>query len=183
MRVWGLGSPWCLLVSGVVVVNMSSASAHVDSRLSGLAVLAAVALGLSAGAMLAEGAVMVPYWRSLAPDTFLRWYAENGSRLLAFFGPLEIAGAVLALAAAALSGIRRAAGIGLLVVASALALAVLAPFPIYFRDVNASFAAATIAPDQVGEELARWAVWHWFRTVLGIGAFVAAVLAVRRTAA
>jgi hypothetical protein len=168
---------------GVPVESMSIASPHVDPLLSSLVGLAAVALGLSAGAMLAEGAVMVPYWRSLPPDAFLRWYAENASRLLAFFGPLEIAGTGLALAAAVLSGARRAVAIGLLVVSAALALAVLVPFPIYFRDVNASFAAATIAPDQVGEELARWAAWHWFRTVLGIGAFVAAVLAVRRTAA
>lgn len=170
------------MVLGVLVVKMTVASAQIDVLASGCAVLAAAALGLSAGAMLAEGAVMVPYWRAQPPDAFLRWYAENAARLLAFFGPLEIAGTVLALAAAVLCGIRRAAGIGLFVAAAALALAVLLPFPIYFRDVNASFAAATIAPDQVGEELARWAAWHWFRTALGIGAFVAAVLAVRRTA-
>lgn len=166
----------------VRVVPMSVVSAQSD-LVSGLAMVAAVALGLSAGAMLAEGALLVPYWRALPPDAFLRWYAGNAARLLAFFGSLEIAATVLTLTAAVLCGVRRAAGIGSLVIAAALALAVLLPFPIYFRDVNASFAGATIAPDQVGEELARWAAWHWLRTVLGIGAFVAAVLAVRRAVA
>ena len=64
-------------------------------------VLAAVGLGLAAGAMLAEGAVLVPWWRSLPAESFLRWYADNGARLFAFFGPLEIASAGLAVAAAA----------------------------------------------------------------------------------
>ena len=170
-------------IAWFLVLTMSIATAQVNLLTTGLAVLSTLALGLSAGAMLTEGAVMVPYWRSLPPDAFLRWYAENAARLLAFFGPLEIAATVLALAAAVLSGVRRAAGIGLLVVAATLALAVLAPFPIYFGDVNASFAAATIAPEQVGEELTRWAAWHWVRTALGLGAFLAALLAVRRTAA
>ena len=56
---------------GVPVESMSIASPYVDPLLSSLVGLAAVALGLSAGAMLAEGAVMVPYWRSLPPDAFL----------------------------------------------------------------------------------------------------------------
>jgi hypothetical protein len=162
---------------------MGIATAQIDLWVSALAVLAALVLGLSAGAMLTEGAVMVPHWRALPPEEFLRWYGDNASRLLMFFGPLEIAGTVLALAAAVLCRLRRAAGIGLLAAAAVLALAVLVPFPIYFRDVNASFAVASIGSGWVGEELARWAAWHWIRTALGMGAFVAAVLAVRRTAA
>jgi hypothetical protein len=52
------------------------------------ALLATIALGLSAGALLAEGAVLVPFWRSLQPESFLAWYRENAALLLRFFGPL-----------------------------------------------------------------------------------------------
>lgn len=139
--------------------------------------LAAVLLGLAAGAMLAEGAVLVPWWRTLAPEAFLGWYADNARRLLVFYGPLEAASGVAALAAAALTA-RRPGG-ALFGVAALLAVAVLLCFPLYFQAVNASFEAGTIAADAVPGALARWAAWHWGRTGLGIAAFGAAVLAVR----
>src|SRR4030095_4538670 len=73
-------------------------------RVTALVALAAtIALGLAAGAMLAEGAVLVPYWRSLPPDAFLAWYVDNAARLLNFYGPLELVSAILAIAAAGLS--------------------------------------------------------------------------------
>jgi len=139
-------------------------------------VLAVIALGLAAGAMLAEGALLVPYWRSLPSQEFLVWYAANASRLVAFFGPLEVAAATFAATAAALACYQRRRGRHLFVGAAMLAVSVLAMFVVYFRDVNASFATATIGLDRVAPELARWARWHWVRTVLGVAAFVAAAL-------
>jgi len=62
----------------------------VTSLGSAAGVLATLALGVAAGAMLAEGAVLVPWWRSMPPEAFLRWYADNARRLFEFFGPLEI---------------------------------------------------------------------------------------------
>jgi hypothetical protein len=65
----------------------------------------------------------------------------------------------------------------LLALASALAVAVLLSFPLYFQTVNASFEAGTIDAGRVGTELKRWSRWHWTRTALGLGAFVAALCA------
>jgi hypothetical protein len=64
-----------------------------------------------------------------------------------------------------------------------LAVAVLLFFPLYFQDVNASFASGSIAHDQVGNELTRWNALHWIRTAIGTAAFVAAALGHRRAAA
>ena len=138
-------------------------------------VLATLALGLGAGAMLAEAAVLVPWWRSMPPEAFLRWYAENARRLFEFYGPLEIVAAGLSLVAAILDRRTRRAFLA----PALLSLAVLAAFPIYFRDVNASFETGAIGVDRVPAELARWAAWHWGRTVLGVLAFATALLAVR----
>ena len=44
---------------------------------SAVGILATMALGVAAGAMLAEGAVLVPWWRAMPPEAFLRWYADN----------------------------------------------------------------------------------------------------------
>lgn len=159
---------------------MDGARASLGSTATVVELLAVIALGLSAGAMLAEGAVLVPYWRSLPPDAFLRWYDDNASRLFDFFAPLELASATLAMAAAALHRFRRRKGGGFLLGSAVLAGAVLAAFPLYFQEVNESFAAETIALDRVAEELARWARWHWARTAIGVVAFAAALLATRR---
>jgi hypothetical protein len=127
--------------------------------------------------MLAEGAVLVPYWRSLPAGDFLRCFADNEPRLVAFYGPLELAAAVLTLLAAAVYAARRRPGAGLLAVSVLLVIGVLALYPIYFRDVNARFVAGTIDGAGVAAELARWSSWQWLRISMGIGALVAAVAA------
>ena len=160
---------------------MAEPKTVLDAIATRLGETTAVVLGLSAGAMLAEGAVLVPWWRSLPPASFLQWYASNAMRLFDFFGPLEIAGAALALAASALHLARRRPASGWFLASTVLAVAILAAFPIYFQEVNASFAAGTVEPERVGPELARWASWHWGRTALGIVACGAAVRGVRVT--
>jgi len=139
--------------------------------------LAAIALGLSAGAMLAEQMVLVPYWRSLPPADFLRWFAANEPRLVAFYGPLEIASVALTFLATAVCITRRERGIGRLVLASLLAASVLAVYPMYFQAANARFVAGTIDVAGVVAELGRWQRWQWLRVALGVGAFIAAVAA------
>ena len=156
---------------------MRTTSSTVSSAV-GLA--AGIALGLSAGAMFAEGAVLVPFWRSIPPASFLAWYAANAQRLLDFFGPLEAAGALFAVAAAVLHRSRGRAARWAFAGAAVLAVCVLVPFPIYFQAVNASFASGTIEPGRVPDELRRWAVWHGVRTGIGLGAFLAALIGIRR---
>ncbi len=139
--------------------------------------LAVAALGLTAGALLAEGAVLVPFWRSLPSGSFRGWYHDNGTLLLRFFGPLEVAAALLAILAATTSWLSGATGAPLLAASGFLSLLVLGAFPLYFRRVNSSFADGTIEPDRVPGELRRWARWHWARVVVATAAFLAAVLA------
>src|SRR5262249_25486067 len=130
------------------------------------ALAAVAALGLSAGAMLTEALVLVPYWRSLPAVAFLAWVRANDARLVAFFGPLQISSLVLVAIAAALAvraGRPDARGLGL---AAVLTLIALAMYPLHFQAVNASFATATIDPAAVPLALERWAVWHWGRTAI-----------------
>ena len=148
-----------------------------------LVLLAVAVLGLTAGALLAEGAVLVPFWRSLPPDSFLRWYRENAALLLRFFGPLEVAAPLLAGLAAIASWGSAGSASSLLFASSVLSLLVLGAFPLYFKRVNSSFAEGTIEPDRLEEELRRWAYWHWARVVLAAAAFLAGILAAMALAA
>jgi len=141
--------------------------------------LAVAALGIFAGAMLTEGGVLVPFWRSLAPGEFLRWYAANCGRLLAFFGPVTSMSAVLALLAALASLWDGHPGRWWATTAAVLALVVAATFFVYFEQANTSFEQGTIAVDAVPAELARWSSWHNVRTALSVAALAASLLSLR----
>ena len=140
-----------------------------------LLLISAGSLGLFAGAMVTEGIVLVPYWRSLPPAAFFAWYAANDRRLLRFFGQLTSATALLVVVAAVVAlwtGHPAAAHAAL---SAALMIAVVASFFLYFKRANQSFATASIDPAAVATELARWAAWHWLRTLLSFLAVASAL--------
>jgi hypothetical protein len=147
---------------------------------SPVVVLAVVTSGVSAGALLAEGAVLIRSWRSMAPERFLAWYRENAVLLVRFYGTLEI----VALASVALAVVTTWLGGDPawrpLAVATFLTVLVLGVFPLYFQRVNASFAAGTIPVADVGPELRRYAAWHWVRVMLAVAAFATATLTLAR---
>jgi uncharacterized membrane protein len=143
--------------------------------------LATALLGIYAGAQLTEGAVLVPHWRSLPASEFLAWYAANDARLLGFFGPLTTATVLVAVAAAVMAAWAGHPGRWPAATAATLMLVALAMFVVYFERTNASFAAATISSADVPAELARWATWHWTRTVISLAALAAAFLSLWRS--
>jgi hypothetical protein len=143
--------------------------------------LSAASLGIFAGAMLTEGGLLVPFWRGLTPEEFLRWYGANADRLLAFFSPLTTTAGVLALLATVGSFAGGHPGRWWASVALVLMLGIIATFFVYFEAVNTRFATAAIPADAVPAELARWAAWHHARTVASMIAFAAALLAARQS--
>jgi uncharacterized membrane protein len=151
-----------------------------DRIVNFFAFITVVVLGLSAGAMLTEAIVFVPFWQSLSPSEFLKWFAENEPLLVEFFGSLQTISVILILVTTVLFWLRNHRGKYLAAFALLLVIGVIALFFIYFQNVNASFVKATIAIDNVKSELAWWRFWQWVRTVLGIGAFVSAIFSIWR---
>ncbi|MEM7409672.1 MAG: hypothetical protein AAF430_05535 [Myxococcota bacterium] len=142
-----------------------------------LVLVSVAVLGIAAGALIAEGAILVPFWRGLAPRDFLDWYAKHADLLLRFFGPLEVAAVLMpALAVAGVLSVE-APGLEALAVATGASVLVVASFPLYFQRANASFASGEIAPEDVAAELRRWSLWHWGRTAIAVLAFIAAIVA------
>ncbi|HEY2772608.1 MAG TPA: hypothetical protein VGK20_01020 [Candidatus Binatia bacterium] len=138
--------------------------------------LATAALGIFLGSQLTEGMVLLPWWRALAPEQFLLWYADNGQRLLGYFGPLTTATTLLAVAAASATGWAGGAGLAGESLAAILMIVVVASFFLYFERTNRGFATGTIAPGAVAAELERWSTWHWARTALAGFAFAASLV-------
>jgi len=139
-----------------------------------------LSLGFSAGALLAEGRILVPFWRGLEPAGFLAWYREHASLLLRFFGPLEALATALPLLATGLAVWQEAEAAGWLLASAVCSLAVLGCFPSYFKAVNARFADGSIPLDEVPAELGRWASWHRARTALAVVGFVCGAVALLR---
>lgn len=141
--------------------------------------LAAAGLALFVGALLTEAMVLVPMWRTLQPQEFFRLHAAHAHRLYAFFAPLTVGATLLAVAAAVGSVVTQRPLSAASIVAAALTLVVLSTYALYFRRANASFAEASITHEALPAELARWASWHWFRTLIGLAALASALLALR----
>lgn len=144
-----------------------------------LVFLAAAGLALFIGALLTEAVVLVPMWRTLQPQEFFTLHSAHAHRLYAFFAPLTAGAALLAVVAAVSSVLARRPMSSASVVAAALTLVILSTYGLYFRRANASFAEASITHEALPAELARWAAWHWFRTIVGLAALAAALLALR----
>ena len=141
--------------------------------------LAAASLGLFVGALFTEAVVLVPMWRSLPAPAFFSLHAAHAHRLYRFFAPLTISATLLTVGAAAAAVITDQPHSTAAVLSAALTLLVLSTYFLYFQRANARFAAASITPEALPGELARWAAWHGFRTVVGFAALGAALLALR----
>jgi Domain of unknown function (DUF1772) len=141
--------------------------------------MAAAALALLIGALLTEAMVLVPMWRSLSPQEFFALHAAHAHRLYAFFAPLTASAALLSVTSAVATVATGRAGRLPSVLAAALVLVILSTYALYFRRANASFAEARITDHDLPHELARWARWHWCRTIIGLIALAASLLALR----
>lgn len=141
-----------------------------------LTLTSAAGLGLLMGALLAEGALFVPYWRTLPAPAFFALHKEWGPRLYRFFAPLTIASTMSAMAAAVVGILAERPGRRATLVAGVLAGTMVAIYGAYFKNANVRLAAGRLSSAELASELARWARWQWARVVVGIVAFVASLL-------
>ncbi|MEM7436919.1 MAG: anthrone oxygenase family protein [Myxococcota bacterium] len=148
-----------------------------------IAFVSVLLLGTTAGAMLAEAAVLVPYWQSLSAPEFFDWYGSHATLLVDFYSPLEVGSAVGALTSAILCSARSRPEARAWWVAAVLSLLVIGMFFVFFKEANAEFAERSVPEAELSAVLGTWARWQWGRVAIGIAAFAAAIVAVRRGAA
>lgn len=137
-------------------------------------------MGIFVGALLAEGALLVPYWQSLSAKEFFTLYKQYGPRLYRFYSPLTTIATLLAVASAMVNISTASQGQLMSIVSSILALVMIGIYMLYFRQANAKFATAAISDNQLPIELARWAYWHWVRVIIGLLAFASSLYALNR---
>jgi hypothetical protein len=134
--------------------------------------LAFAALNAFSGALLFTALVLVKFWQSTEPETFLDWMTDHFFRLPTIMVPLNVIALITTLAALVLSwksGFygRLFWGLGLVFL-----FACTITFPIYFAGANAEFTEQTIPLTVVASKINTWSQWHWFRTTLAMLAAV-----------
>jgi hypothetical protein len=139
-----------------------------------LPLMAAVSLGLLAGALLAEDRLLVPYWRTLSADTFYALHPTYGPLLFRFFAPLTMAApvaAVLAMAQVTLQSAGFTPRSLAAIAAAALTCSLVAIYLLYFKAANEAFARRAVSATDLPAALARWAAWHRARVLVCLAAF------------
>ena len=149
------------------LINLTSELIHI---------LSTAGIGLLVGALLTEGCLLVPYWRSLSADRFHALYRELHPLLYRYFTPLTVAPLVLSLIAVVIGLVISGSKSWLTLTAGVLMVWVTATHEVYFKKANSQFAAGSLSPDALSNELARWSAWNWFRVGLGLMAFGASLL-------
>lgn len=139
----------------------------------------ALIFGLFVGGLLAEGALLVPYWRTLAAAEFFALYRVYKPRLYRFFEPLTIMATLLALTTAAACFLTTHPGRWMSLSTLILAVFMVSMYYLYFHQANTAFAAATLSESELALELRRWATWHWGRVILGVLAFATSLFSLK----
>jgi hypothetical protein len=131
-----------------------------------------IALGLFAGSLLTEALVLVPYWRSLAPQEFFRLHGGFGHRLFQYFAPLTLAALILVLLNALQGFFDPQGHLWQRWLSAVLCLLAGGTYPLFFKDMNAAFAAGLMPHEHLPLALTRWANVHFLRTLLVLSAFM-----------
>jgi hypothetical protein len=143
-----------------------------------LQILTSLILGLFVGSLLTEGMILVPYSRSLKPETFLALHGTLGPRLFRYFAPLTVAATLIPTVTFVFCYWVGAEGWAYSAIVAAIMLAILGIFYYYFKSANASFASGSVGVEGLPAELNRWSNWHWLRTIMGLVAFVLSLVAI-----
>lgn len=145
--------------------------------------LTALILGLFTGSMLTEAVILVPFWRSLKPETFLEFHGSMGPQLYRYFAPLTISATLIPTVTAVYCIWQGGEIVSFSSLAALLILMIFSIYFIYFKAANESFATGSVGVSGLPAELVRWSIWHWIRTVLAMAAFLSAILAISQASA
>lgn len=151
--------------------------AAVDSVWILLELVTAGVEGLFVGSLLTEAVILVPYWRKMKPDDFLRLHGSMGPQLFRYFAPLTVLATLLPVASVVAGVFTRNPSTLYWLASAALMASMMAIYFLYFRRANDSFKTGSVGPAGLPAELARWAAWHWIRVAIGLAAFFFALLA------
>lgn len=142
-------------------------------------IISVAVLGLLVGSLLTEAMILVPYWRKMKSEEFLKLHGTMGPSLYRYFAPLTVAGTMTPIITGVYSVILTPSAIGLSAVVALLVGIMFCIYFIYFKAVNQSFENGSVSVEVIPNELKHWAAWHWLRVVIGLIAFFLSIAALK----
>ena len=142
-----------------------------------LALLSAVLAGLLAGGMVLIEAVLLPFWRSVPPAEFRRWFTANAPRIRTLMVPLGAAAGVVGVTSAVTDVVTSRRRSPASLTAAAATVGVVAVTVTVNEPANHRFTGGSLTDAETADLLASWARWHHLRVALGVVATVAAASA------
>lgn len=115
------------------------------------------------GSQIAEGVLLVPYWKSIPAKEFYRFYQQFGPSIGRFYTILTIIAALIPISVALVLFLRKSPAFKYALVSAIFAVLFVSSFYIYFKGANELFYQATLSEELLKMELIRWEKWHWSR--------------------
>ncbi|MEO1516579.1 MAG: hypothetical protein AAFV95_16250 [Bacteroidota bacterium] len=131
------------------------------------------------GTQVAEGALLVPHWKSMSSDEFYEYYAQFGPMIARFYTILTIAAALIPVLVGGYCFYKKSAALSYSLVSIFLSVAFIAFFYIYFKGTNQQFYEAAFGPEQLQAELIIWGYWHWTRVLIEFLALLFLILSLQ----
>jgi hypothetical protein len=124
------------------------------------------------GTQVAEGALIVPYWKELSADDFFAFYKTYGKNLHQFYAPLTIAATISPITTCVSSLFGKSKTDLLMWLMTIFSVIFFLTFFLYFKEANLSFTERTISNEALAQELIKWGMWHWGRVACEAVAFI-----------
>lgn len=124
------------------------------------------------GSQVTEGALLVPYWKSMPAEDFYAYYHEFGPLIGRFYTVLTIVAALIPISISVYCKLNESRAFTTSLIPSFLAVLIIACFYVYFKGANGLFYEATLSDDALQQELVTWGRWHWGRVVVEIACLV-----------
>ncbi|APG64812.1 hypothetical protein LPB136_05300 [Tenacibaculum todarodis] len=128
------------------------------------------------GSQITEGALLVPYWKTLSATEFYQYYSEFGKIIGSFYTVLTLIAALIPVSVFIYCYLKKSEALRFSIIAVFFTFSFIAVFYIYFKGVNQQFYNATFNAIQLKSELNTWENWHWFRVLLEALALIFLIL-------
>ena len=118
------------------------------------------------GSQITEGALLVPYWRSLSSINFYSYYNEFGPFIGQFYTVLTIIAALIPIIISIYCKSTNSKALKFALISSFFAILFVSSFYIYFKDTNELFYKSILNDIELKNELVIWSYWHWGRVFI-----------------
>lgn len=118
------------------------------------------------GSQITEGALFVPYWKSMSPEEFHEYYNEYGPMIGRFYTVLTIIAALIPILLTLYCKKHQLKGGTEAAISAFLAILFVSCFYIYFKGANAAFYNDVMDAQVLQDTLQTWSLWHWGRVII-----------------